>query len=194
MEGSLTMNGREYHWKYPQKQMLSGDIQQRMAPSVIRPVRGQDAGAIMGIYNQQILQGTATFETEPLSEEMMRIRIMTVSSAFPYLVYERGGHLAGYCYAHFWKARKAYQHTLETAVYVSSDYRRQGIGIQLMKRLIEECRFGGWQVLIACITADNRASIALHLKLGFQQVSHFRKVGRKFDRWLDVSDYELILR
>jgi len=28
-----------------------------------------------------------------------------------------------------------------------------------------------------------------HLK----QVSHFEKVGLKFDRWLDVFDYELIL-
>ena len=33
----------------------------------------------------------------------------------------------------------------------------------------------------------------LHEQLGFQLVSHFHEVGRKFDQWLDVCDYELHL-
>ena len=63
----------------------------------------------------------------------------------------------------------------------------------LMERLIADCREAGLHVLIACITADNEASCRFHEKLGFEKVSEFRQVGRKFDRWLDVADYELIL-
>ncbi|MDD7606877.1 MAG: GNAT family N-acetyltransferase, partial [Prevotellaceae bacterium] len=48
-------------------------------------------------------------------------------------------------------------------------------------------------VLIACITQGNAASVALHSKLGFVQVSRFHQVGRKFDHWLDVVDMELRL-
>ena len=29
--------------------------------------------------------------------------------------------------------------------------------------------------------------------IGFRRVSHFEQVGRKFGRWLDVVDYELLL-
>lgn len=42
-------------------------------------------------------------------------------------------------------------------------------------------------------TADNLSSLQIHHHLGFCQVSRFPKVGRKFGRWLDVIDLELIL-
>ena len=47
--------------------------------------------------------------------------------------------------------------------------------------------------MIACITEGNEASYALHKKLGFEKVSYFREVGRKFGKWLGIVDYELIL-
>ena len=87
----------------------------------------------------------------------------------------------------------AYRYTLETTVYLSPDYLGRGIGKRLMRELIEACRRNGYRALIACITAGNEASIALHTGLGFKQVSHFEQVGRKFGRWLDVVDYELLL-
>jgi len=101
--------------------------------------------------------------------------------------------VAGYCYAHGWKTKAAYRYTLETTVYLSPDYFGRGIGKRLMRELIEACRRNGYRALIACITAGNEASIALHTGLGFKQVSHFEQVGRKFGRWLDVVDYELLL-
>jgi len=62
-----------------------------------------------------------------------------------------------------------------------------------MTHLIDECRRHGYHALIACITADNLSSLRFHHRLGFCQVSRFPKVGRKFGRWLDVIDLELIL-
>ena len=101
--------------------------------------------------------------------------------------------VVGYCYAHTWKERSAYRYTLETTVYLSPGHTGKGIGMLLMKKLIGACRENGYRALIACITEGNEASNILHEKLGFKQVSHFKKVGLKFDRWLDVADYELLL-
>jgi phosphinothricin acetyltransferase len=123
----------------------------------------------------------------------MHERIKGIAEGFPYFVDMEDGEMAGYCYAHPWKERAAYQYTLETTVYISPKYQHRGIGSKLMKRLIAECRSQGFHSLIACITAGNKASNALHEKLGFRQVSEFKEVGMKFDRWLDVVDYELIL-
>ena len=123
----------------------------------------------------------------------MLSRIVQISSKYPYFVYETDGIVVGYCYAHAWKERAAYRYTAETTVYLSPAYKGRGIGTLLMQKLIEECRNKNYRALIACITDDNTASKSLHIRLGFKQVSHFKKVGLKFDRWLDVVDYELLL-
>ena len=161
---------------------------------MIRSVGLNDAKAIADIYNEYVAHSVATFDTEPVSEEEMQARIAELSAGYPYLVYEADGEIAGYCYAHLWKTKAAYRNTLETTVYLSPRFRGRGIGKTLMQRLIEECRRAGFHALIACITEGNEASFALHRKLGFKQVSHFEEVGMKFNRKLDVYDYELILR
>lgn len=160
---------------------------------MIRKVILQDAEAIANIYNVYVTQSVATFETEVVQAEEMHSRIARISSGYPYFVYEVKGEIAGYCYAHAWKEKAAYRYTVETTVYISPAWKGKGLGKQLMERLIDACRKKGYRALIACITEGNEASISLHSKLGFQPVSHFAKVGLKFNRWLDVVDYELLL-
>ena len=160
---------------------------------MIRKALATDAEAIAGIYNHYVLNTTVSFENEAVSVEEMRSRIEHISASFPYFVDEEDGQIAGYCYAHPWKERVAYCHTLETTIYLSPQYQRRGIGSLLMRRLIEQCRADGHHALVACITGGNEGSVALHGHLGFQQMSLFREVGRKFGQWLDVVDMELIL-
>jgi len=161
---------------------------------MIRQVETADVEVITSIYNEYIGNSTITFETEPLTSEKMQSRIVEISASFPYFVYENAdGTIAGYCYAHHWKSRAAYDETLETTVYLASDFIGKGIGKALMQRLIDECRLKGYHALIACITAENQSSRSFHEKLGFKQVSHFVEVGQKFGRQLDVFDYELLL-
>lgn len=160
---------------------------------MIRNVKLSDAKAIVEIYNDYILNTTISFEMELLTVEQMCHRIAEISAHCPYLVWEEDGEVVGYCYAHPWKERAAYHNTLETTVYLSPRHFRKGIGMQLMKRLIENCRKAGFKVLIACITADNEASIKMHEALGFKQVSYFSQVGEKFGQLLDVIDMQLTL-
>lgn len=40
--------------------------------------------------------------------------------------------------------------------------------------------------MLACIEAQNAASIALHERLGFREVGRLPEVGYKFGRWLDL--------
>lgn len=160
----------------------------------IRKVESGDVELITSLYNGYVTGGVETFETEPLTTEQMAARITaTVAAGQPYLVAYDGDRMAGFCYAHTWKERAAYRHTLETTIYLDPAARRRGIGTALMTALTAECRRLGCKALIACITADNEASIAFHAKLGFVKVSHFVSVGRKFGRWLDVIDMELCL-
>lgn len=160
---------------------------------MIRTVNEYDAEEIRDIYNYYILNTAISFETEAIGGEEMHRRIREISGRHPYFVCEEDGKVQGYCYAHQWKSREAYSHTLETTVYIAPAYTRLGIGRLLMSSLIDACRERGVIALIACITEGNEASIGLHKALGFKQVSHYSQVGIKFGRRLDVIDLELLL-
>lgn len=161
---------------------------------MIRAVCQDDIGAIVEIYNHYVVNSVITFETDPVSIDEMERRICRIVERYPCLVYEQDGKLVGYCYAHQWKEKAAYDTTAETTVYLSPERRGGGVGGELMRALIDECKERGLHALIACITAGNQASIALHERLGFKRVSTFSQVGRKFGEWLDIVDYELVIK
>lgn len=161
---------------------------------MIREVKLKDAAAIADIYNEYVKNTCVTFEEVEVSVCEMENRIRHISATYPYLVFEtENGEVAGYCYAHGWKEKQAYRLTAETTIYLAPDYQRKGIGRMLMTELIERCRKKGLHVLVACITYPNAGSERLHSELGFRQVSRFHQVGRKFGKWLDVYDFELVL-
>ena len=78
-------------------------------------------------------------------------------------------------------------------MYVAHDCVGQGIGRQLYSALIDELRRSQLQVVIGGIALPNEASVALHEQLGFDKVALFKRVGRKFDHWIDVGYWELQL-
>ena len=49
------------------------------------------------------------------------------------------------------------------------------------------------QTVIGGIALPNDASIALHERMGFEKVAHFKRVGFKQDRWIDVGYWQLVL-
>lgn len=43
------------------------------------------------------------------------------------------------------------------------------------------------------LALPNAPSVALHERLGFEKVAHFREVGWKFEQWVDVAYWQLWL-
>lgn len=161
--------------------------------ATLREATPNDAAAIAGIYNEYILHTTYTFEIEPLSELQMRQRMESIVSSYPYYVCEEKGQICGFCYAHPFHERAAFRHTLESTVYLARGAEGRGLGKMMMQTLIRECRRRGYHVLLACITSENETSLRFHESLGFTRCAHFHEVGYKFDRWIGVIDYEIIL-
>lgn len=160
---------------------------------MIRDVTLQDAEDIANIYNKYVINSNTTFDVEPYDLGKMESLILRISASYPYLVYEEENKVIGYCYVHSWKGKEAYKQTVETTIYLAPEHTGKGIGEQLMRRLISDCKEREYRALIACITEDNTTSERFHEKLGFKQVSRFHKVGFKQNQWLDVVDYELLL-
>jgi phosphinothricin acetyltransferase len=102
------------------------------------------------------------------------------------------GTLRGFATYGTFRDWPAYRYTVETSVYVRPGHRRQGVGRQLMQELIRAATDDGYHVLVAGIEATQQESIALHESLGFEFAGTICQAGFKFDRWLDLSFYQLL--
>lgn len=153
----------------------------------VRPARADDAEAVARIYAHHVQHGTASFDavarTPVQTEEKIRD---TLSKGWPFIVAERAETILGYAYVTEFRDRPAYGYTCEDSIYVDSAFVGQGVGVQLMRALMERACDCGFRQMIAVIGGGEPASVALHSKMGFTHAGRMRNVGRKFGRWLDT--------
>lgn len=160
---------------------------------MVRTVRLEDAEAICDIYNYYVEHTIITFEEAPVLPAEMEGRIAQATTKLPWIVYEENKQVEGYAYASEWKSRCAYRYSLETTVYLRKGREGKGIGSILYSELIELLKKKNYHAAIGGISLPNDASIALHEKFGFKKIGQFVEVGYKFDKWIDVGYWELIL-
>ena len=161
---------------------------------MIRLATKLDSARIVEIYNYYIANSIVTFEEDPITSDEMSDRITsTLDDRLPWLVAEHDGQILGYAYASKWKGRCAYKYSVESTVYLNHHNQSKGLGSQLYEELLIELRIVNVHVVIGGISLPNKPSIGLHEKYGFEKVAHFKEVGYKFNKWVDVGYWQLTL-
>lgn len=160
---------------------------------MIRKVKLSDAKQIADIYNYYIEKTIITFEEEKVSEKEIEKRIEKILKDYFWIVYEENNKILGYAYVGKWRERSAYRFTVESSVYLDKNHTGKGIGEKLYRELIKISKDKGLKAIMGVISIPNEASIKLHEKLGFYKAGYFKEVGIKFDKWIDVSYYQLNL-
>jgi phosphinothricin acetyltransferase len=159
----------------------------------IRTVTFDDAAQVAEIYNYYIETSHATFELEAIDSAEMTNRIReTFQKNYPFFVCEENAQIVGYAYGRQFRPRRAYMHSIEVSVYIKRGAEGKGVGTMLYEKLFAEILQMDFHAIIAGISLPNDASIKLHEKFGFEKVAHFREVGYKFGRWIDVGYWELL--
>jgi len=166
-----------------------------ISPPTVRTANLRDSEAIAAIYNHYILNTIVTFEETPVSGEQIGSRInVSQSASLPYLVVETEARVIGYAYAGKWKGRCAYRHSVEISIYLDPAETGNGIGTLLYRELFDRLKeLGSIHTVIGGVALPNPASIALHEKLGMEKVAHFKEVGFKFEKWIDVGYWQKTL-
>jgi L-amino acid N-acyltransferase YncA len=160
----------------------------------IRPAKLADLDAMLAIYNDAIINTTAVYDYQPRSTDAQRQWFETKQSQhLPVFVASASGNVVGFGSFGPFRPWPAYQYTVENSLYVDSTCRRRGAGTALLDHLVNAAQTARYHTMVAGIDATNEASLALHRKAGFQPVAHFREVGWKFERWLDLVFMERIL-
>lgn len=164
-----------------------------MSEITIRTATPDDAEKLLGIYKYYVENTAITYEIEVPTIEDFKGRIEKTLKKYPYIVAECDGKIIGYAYAGVFKDRAAYDHSVETSIYVDLNEKRHGTGTLLYHELEKRLAEIGIKNVYACIASPekddeylNHDSIKFHEKLGYTLVGTFRKCAKKFGRYYDM--------
>jgi phosphinothricin acetyltransferase len=160
---------------------------------VIRAAERRDAEGIRTVYNHYVNESTALFDMVPRTLDEQVQWIDEHSGVHPALVAELDGQIVGFGSLSSFRPRPAYSTTVEDSVYLLDGHQGRGIGRRILEELLRLADAHGFHSVIARITGENDASIALHAACGFEIVGTEREVGRKFGQWLDVVEMQKML-
>jgi L-amino acid N-acyltransferase YncA len=159
---------------------------------IIRDATEDDFAAITAVYNEVLQTSTAIYTDQPatVAERIAWWRSRS-SQNYPTLVACEGDSVIGFSSFGDFRAWPGYRYTVEHSVHVHASWRGRGAGSELLKALIPRAAALGKHVMIGGIDADNVASLRFHERLGFERVAHFKEVGFKFGRFLDLVFVQL---
>lgn len=161
---------------------------------IIRPARKTDMERILDIYNYEVLNSTASFDIKPKALDDRLEWFEKHTGRYPVIVAEVNEKAVGYASLSPYREKEGYAATVELSVYVSAHYRGYGIGKALMEEILKMAREnGGIHTVISVITGGNEISVKLHESFGFVHCGTIKEAGRKFGKYLDIENYQLMV-
>ena len=155
----------------------------------------EHGSAILEILNAAIVSSTALYDYRPREPQSM-VGWFEAKRAGRFPVWgavDETDRLQGFATYGSFRAWPAYKYAVEHSVYVAHGQRGRGVGTALMRRLIQSAVEQELHTVVGGIDASNTDSVAFHEKLGFAHAGTIKQAGFKFERWLDLAFYQLIL-
>ena len=149
----------------------------------IFPLQPEDWPAVRAIYLEGIATGDATFQSDAPSWEAWDQGHLRAGR----LVARGRDGVVGWAALSATSSRAVYAGVAEVSIYVGAQFRGHGLGLLLLRALIEAAEAAGIWTLQAGIFPENRASILLHKRCGFREVGYRERIGKLHGRWRDVS-------
>jgi phosphinothricin acetyltransferase len=159
---------------------------------LLRPATLLDLPAIVEIRNHYILNTHITFDVAPLTVESCRAWFNEHNDGKRYriIVAAAGDSILAFIASGRYRAKAAYDTTVEVSIACHPDALSRGLGTRLYHALFEALAGEDIHRIVAGVAQPNDASNALHRKLGFREVGTYTEVGRKFGRYWDVLWFE----
>ena len=140
------------------------------------------------IYNYYIVNSYSNFEEKKLTFNQFYINYKNIiKNKLPYLVALSKNKVVGLAYLNRFREKSGYRFAYENTIYVHEKHTRQGIGYKLLKELLNISKnHKNIKSIVAVIgSIDNKASLKLHQKLGFNKSGVLKKIGFKNNKWID---------
>lgn len=163
---------------------------------IIRTAQKEDIKELLDIYNYEVLNSTSTFDlNEKTLEQWTQWFYAHNVDNHPLIVAEDEGTIMGYASLSSYREKEAYKSTVELSVYVHHAQRQKGVATALMQKILEMAKKDKTIcTVVSVITNENKVSEKLHYNMGFEFCGTIHRVGIKFGRYLDISNFELDVR
>lgn len=159
-----------------------------------KEITNEDLRSVQNIYNYYVKNSTATFHINNVSLEELKEFIPIKHPKYKsYLIFENKV-LCGYCYLSQYKKRQAYDRTAEITIYLKPNHHKRGIGKKAITFLEKDAEKGKIRVLLSVISGENTSSMKLFENQGYVKCAHYKEVGEKFGKIIDVVVYQKILK
>ncbi|NCB41662.1 MAG: N-acetyltransferase family protein [Clostridia bacterium] len=135
------------------------------------------------IYSDGIQTGKATFQMQvPDWEEWNAVHLQGCR-----YVARLGEQIIGWIACSPTSSRACYAGVVEVSVYVDPQYKRMGVGTELLKKAIACSEEQGIWTLYCSIIKENVESINLHKKCGFREIGYRERIAKMQDGlWHDT--------
>ena len=162
---------------------------------ILRKAEEKDVERILEIVNFEIKNSTSIYDyTERTYDFQMEWFRKKQADHLPVIVAEKDNEVLGFATFGIFRPWEGYRFSVEHSIYMHQNARGLGIGKLLMTELIHSAKEKGFHTIIAGVDSTNEASIEFHKKFGFKEVGVFKEIGYKFDRWLDLTFMQLLLK
>ena len=141
----------------------------------------EDWPAVRAVYEQGILTGQGTFETEAPSWEQWNAARLPHSR-----LVARAPVVLGWAALSPVSKRVCYAGVAEVGVYVAASARGQGVGRALLEALVESAEAHGIWTLQGSAFPENAASLVLQERCGFRVVGRRERIGKLAGTWRDT--------
>ncbi|GGG15164.1 GNAT family N-acetyltransferase [Paenibacillus abyssi] len=156
---------------------------------VITDAVPEDLEKIVEIYNSTIPSRIVTADLEPVTAKSKQQWFDEHSADFrPLWVMKQQDRIIAWLSYQSFYGRPAYNATAEISIYLSEEYRSQGIGSILLEKAINESPRLKINTLVGFVFAHNQPSIALLTKYKFEEWGYLPKVAK-----LDGIERDLVI-
>ena len=175
-------------------------MQEQIIKPTIRVATINDAQELLDIYAPYVTDTAISFEYDVPSLTEFEERITNILKKYPYLVAEYDGEILGYAYTHAFVGRAAYDHAVETTIYLKEGKTKMGVGRMLYEALERISQAQNIFNMNACIgypeIEDEHLtmnSVQFHEHMGYRMVGTFHNCGYKFGTWYHMVWMEKII-
>jgi len=150
---------------------------------------------ILDLYNYYLSNTTSTFDYEKITLEELQARISYGNKKYKtFLVCDKTvKNIIGFCFLTQFRKKPAYDKTAEMGLYLKPEKTGKKLGPVIVGFLEEYAKENQFEVIIATISGENMNSVKLFEKMGYERCAHYKKIATKFNRRLDLIQYEKIL-
>ncbi len=162
---------------------MTVDVPAGVLVVAIRPMRAADADAVLAIYQAGMDGGLASFESKAPTW------VAFDAGKLPdhrYVAVDQDDRVVGWVAVSAVSTRAVYAGVVEHSVYIHPDAQGRGIGLALLRTLIESTERAGIWTVQSGVFPENTASLRLHERAGFRVVGVRERVGCHRGWWRDV--------